>query len=66
MSELPEKLWLRRGEVRGYLKISEQSMTKLINNGVLVPKTFPGMTRAFFERAAVLKVAPSVKGGSGV
>ena len=58
MSKLPEKLWLRRGEVRDYLQISEQAMTKLIEGKVLVPKFFPGMKRAFFERDAVAKVKP--------
>lgn len=58
MSELPQKLWLRRGEVRDYLNVSEQAMTKLIASGVLVPKVFKGMKRAFFERDAVAKVRP--------
>ncbi len=61
MSELPQKLWLRRAEVRDYLALSEQMMTKLIRNGVLVPKFFPGQKRAFFERQAVLKVNPEAK-----
>lgn len=61
MSELPEQLWLRRGEVRKYLGISEQAMTKLVASDVLVPIYFPGMSRAFFERAAVLKVKPEPK-----
>lgn len=61
MSELPEKLWLRRGEVREYLKISEQAMTKLIASGVLSPKFFPGMKKAFFVRSEVAKIGPEAR-----
>jgi hypothetical protein len=61
MSELPEKLWLRRGEVREYLGISEQAMTKLIESGTLKEKFFPGMVRAYFERSQVLAVKPEEK-----
>jgi hypothetical protein len=61
MSELPAKLWLRRGEVREYLQISEQAMTKLIASGVLVPMYFKGQVHAYFGRAAVLEVKPEPK-----
>lgn len=63
MSELPEKLWLRRGEVRTYLNISEQAMTKLIASGVLSPQFFPGMKKAFFVREDVKKIKPGAKAG---
>lgn len=61
MSDLPDKLWVRRGEARVYLGVSEQAFTKLIAAGALREKYFPGMTRAYFERAEVLKLKPEEK-----
>lgn len=61
MSELPDKLWLRRGEVLTYLQISREALSKLIDSGVLVPKYFDGMTRAYFERSDVAKLKPEAK-----
>ncbi len=61
MTPLPNKLYVKRGDVRAYLDLSESAMTKLIENRVLKPRYFPGMTQAVFERAEVLKVKPEEK-----
>ncbi len=56
MKELPDKLYLKRGEVREYLDLSEGAMTKLVRAKALTPLVFPGMTRAVFERSQVQQV----------
>jgi hypothetical protein len=61
MSELPDKLWVRRGEAREYLGISEQAFTKLLTTGALEPVYFPGGARALYERKQVLELKPKTK-----
>lgn len=63
MTQLPDKLWLRRNEVRLYLGISRQAMAKLITAGVLKQKFFPGQAHAYYERTEVLKIQPETKNG---
>lgn len=53
MSVLPEKFYLRRGDVRHYLGLSEQAMTKVLRAGALTPVHLPGMKWAFYERGQV-------------
>lgn len=53
---LPDKVYVKRGEVRSFLGISQSAMTKLVRSGVLTPKYFPGMKYAFFERSEVMQI----------
>jgi hypothetical protein len=57
MKTLPDKIWIRRGEVRGFLGISEETMTKLVASGALEAIRLAGMTRAFFLRDQVQALA---------
>jgi hypothetical protein len=65
MSELPDKLWVRRGEARAYLGISEQAFTKLLASGALQPVYFPGGARALFEQKAVRELMKTTKETKG-
>lgn len=61
MKNLPDKIYLRRGEARDYLELSEESFTKLVRAGVLRPRYLPGMTRALYKRDEVAAVQPKEK-----
>jgi hypothetical protein len=61
MPTLPEKRYLRRGEVIAYFGIHEDDMTKLVRAGVLTPVYLQGRGRAFFAREAVLAAEQSGK-----
>jgi len=56
MAELPDKVWVRRGEARAYLGLSESAFTKLVRAGGLKARRFPGMTRAYFSSADVRRL----------
>lgn len=56
LSELPEKRLLRRGEVREFLGVSEQVMSKMVAARTLVAVYLEGKGRAFFRRDEVLKL----------
>lgn len=58
---LPDKLWLRRGEIIDGIGINEEIFTKWVRAGLVTPKYFPGQARAFYERAEVVKVQPQAK-----
>ena len=53
MSELPDKQFLRRGEVRAYLAVSEHVLTQMVAAGTLRPIYLAGKGRAFFGREQV-------------
>lgn len=61
MSKLPEKRYLRRGEIRSYFGITDRDFTALITAGVLVPVYFRGKGRAFFRRDLVLAAEANEK-----
>lgn len=62
---LPDKLWLRRGEVIAGLGITEEMFGKLLAANVVRAKYFPGCKRAYFLRAEVLKIQPEDREGKG-
>lgn len=59
--------FMRRREVRTMLGLSDESLTKLIRAGELVPRRFTAKARAVFVEAEVLalanRVASTTKGG---
>lgn len=58
MSELPQKRFLRRGEVRDFLGVTDHVMTQLLAARQLSPVYLAGAKgRAFFCREDVLKLA---------
>lgn len=54
---LPEKIYLRRGEVIAFLGISENDMTALIQQNTLTPVHLIKGGRAHFHRTEVMKLA---------
>lgn len=54
MSGLPEKRYLRRGEICSTLGIDSREFTKLVEAGVLTPLYFRGAGRAYFRRDEVV------------
>ena len=56
MSELPDKRFLRRGEVRAYLAVSEHVLTQMVAAGTLRPIYLTGKGRAFFGRDEVAQM----------
>lgn len=64
MSPLPDKLWLRWGDVVSYLTdagMNRKMVLKLKASGTLAPKFFPGQARAYYDREDVLKIKPEAK-----
>jgi hypothetical protein len=59
MPELPNKRYVRRGEVIAYFGIDKREMTKLVRAGVFTPLYVQGEGRAFFARAEVLTAETS-------
>lgn len=55
MPELPQKSYLRRGEIRDYFGLIDRAMTKLVAAGVLTPCYLQGKGRAFFRRSEVVQ-----------
>lgn len=54
---MSDKLFLRRGEVRDMLGISEQVMTKLVQAKTLTPRYLVDGGQAYYLRTEVLKLA---------
>lgn len=55
MPELPNKRYLRRGEICGCFGIDDEEFTKLVRAKVLRPLYLNGKGRAFFRRDEVLE-----------
>lgn len=56
---LPDKVWLRRGEVIAGLGITKEIFDKWVTARLVTPKYFTGQVRAFYEREEVARIAPS-------
>lgn len=63
MSEQP--IWIRRSTVLRLTGLSKEAVGKLIAAGSLTPKYFPGMARAYFDRAQVEGLRPSERDSHG-
>jgi hypothetical protein len=61
MPELPQKRYVRRGEIIAYFGIDKREMTKLVRAGVFTPLYIAGEGRAFFSRAEVIAAETSNK-----
>lgn len=59
--ELPPSKYLRRGVVRQYLGIDDDEFSKLVRNGVFVPRYLQGEGRAWFIRDEILEAEASNK-----
>lgn len=60
-----ETVWWRRGQAIKHLRVSEESFTKLIKAGTIVPRYFPGLVRAFYLRSEVEGLRPGLPGKGG-
>ncbi len=61
MPELPQKRYIRRGEIIAYFGIDPREMTKLVAAGVFTRCYLQGQGRAFFRRDEVLAAEASGK-----
>jgi len=61
MNTMPEKLLLRRGEVRASLGITKWEMEKLVEERVLEPVRLRDRARAFFRRTDVIALLNNTK-----
>jgi hypothetical protein len=61
MPELPNKRYIRRGEIVAYFGFDDREMTKLVSAGVFNACYLSGRGRAFFRRAEVLEAESTGK-----
>lgn len=55
--QLPDKVFLRRGEVMGFLGITKQVMQGLVESKALRPVKLHGSKWAYFRRVEVMALA---------
>ena len=58
-NRLPQKRWLRRGEVIEYLRGGRRELDRLVRTRVLVPEHPAGLKQARYVRAQVLAAIES-------
>jgi len=62
MTQVPaKKVLLRRGEVRDWLGLDDNEVTKWIENGSLKPRYFRPRSRAFFVRKEIEQLIDNTK-----